>query len=178
LNEACTEEEDSTQSDIEIVPAISKDIEGIATVLRESFPGKAKYYKIRSWEHESKKILRSDKGWITFIAVHQGRIVGVLAARHLKTVTPTVRIEWIAVAKILQAEGHWKGSLRPPHEMDNHGVLRSTGENNSQGKDRRPELLQEARATLLWQGLDEKKNWGAERRIGPVGCRPQWEVKL
>ncbi|TDA39192.1 MAG: hypothetical protein DSO08_02830 [Candidatus Methanomethylicota archaeon] len=105
MNEACTEEEDSTQSDIEIVPAISKDIEGIATVLRESFPGKAKYYKIRSWEHESKKILRSDKGWITFIAVHQGRIVGVLAARHLKTVTPTVRIEWIAVAKSFRRRG-------------------------------------------------------------------------
>ncbi|MBC7112873.1 MAG: GNAT family N-acetyltransferase [Candidatus Methanomethyliales bacterium] len=105
MNEASSEEEESTQSNIEIVPAISKDIEGIATVLRESFPGKAKYYKIRSWEHESKKILRSDKGWITFIAVHQGTIVGVLAARHLKTINPTVRIEWIAVAKSFRQRG-------------------------------------------------------------------------
>ncbi|MDH5810642.1 MAG: GNAT family N-acetyltransferase [Candidatus Verstraetearchaeota archaeon] len=105
MNEACTSKEEITQSDIEMVPAIFKDIEGIATVLRESFPGKAKYYKIRSWEHESKKILRSDKGWITFIAVHQGEIVGVIAARHLKTINPTVRIEWIAVAKSFRQRG-------------------------------------------------------------------------
>ena len=97
--------EEDTRSNIEIVPAISKDVEGIAIVLRESFPGKAKYYKIRSWEHESKKILRSDKGWITFIAVHQGKIVGVVAARHLKTLHPTVRIEWIAVAKPFRQRG-------------------------------------------------------------------------
>ncbi|MCX8182348.1 MAG: GNAT family N-acetyltransferase [Candidatus Methanomethyliaceae archaeon] len=105
MNEAGMNEEEHTQSDVEIVPAIFKDIEGIATILRESFPGKAKYYKIRSWEHESKKILRSDKGWITFIAVHQGEIVGVVAARHLKTLNPTVRIEWIAVAKSFRQRG-------------------------------------------------------------------------
>jgi len=97
--------EECTQSDIEIVPAIFKDIEGIASVLRESFPGKAKYYKIRSWEHESKKILRSDKGWITFIALYRDKMVGVIAARHLKTKYPTVRIEWIAVAKSYRQRG-------------------------------------------------------------------------
>lgn len=97
--------EEGTQLDIEIVPAIFKDIEGIASVLRESFPGKAKYYKIRSWEHESKKILRSDKGWITFIALYRGKIVGVIAARYLKTKHPTVRIEWIAVAKSYRQRG-------------------------------------------------------------------------
>lgn len=86
-------------STISIVPAVLKDVEGIAAVLRECFPGKAKYYKIRSWEHESKKVLKSDRGWITLIAMHEGVVVGVIAARHLKTRYPTVRIEWLAVAE-------------------------------------------------------------------------------
>lgn len=88
-----------------IIPAILKDAEGIAAVLRESFPGKAKYYKIRSWEDESKKILRCNKGWITFIAVHRGNILGVIAACHLKTPCPTIRIEWLAVAESFRRKG-------------------------------------------------------------------------
>ncbi|MGQ9759574.1 MAG: GNAT family N-acetyltransferase [Candidatus Methanomethylicaceae archaeon] len=88
-----------------IIPAILKDAEGIAAVLRESFPGKAKYYKIRSWEHESKKVLRCDKGWITFIAVHRGDVVGMIAAHHLKTRCPTIRIEWLAVAESFRRKG-------------------------------------------------------------------------
>lgn len=97
--------EECDSSSIEIIPAISKDIESIASILRESFPGKAKYYKIRSWELESKKILRSDKGWITFIAVDRGEVAGIIAARHLKTKYPTVRVEWIAVAEHFRNRG-------------------------------------------------------------------------
>jgi hypothetical protein len=37
--------------------------------------------------------MRSHRGWITFIALEEGRVVGLIAARHLKNRgVPTIRI--------------------------------------------------------------------------------------
>lgn len=82
-----------------IVPAILKDVEGIANVLKESFPGDASYYKIRSWQNEAKKIIKCNKNWLSLIAISDNEVIGIIASRHLKTKpTPTVRIEWVAVS--------------------------------------------------------------------------------
>jgi len=89
-----------------IVPAILKDAEGIAQVLRESFPGDASFYRVRSWEREAKKIMRCDKGWMTFVAIQDGSAVGVIAARHLKhRAVPTIRIEWVGVSPSQRGKG-------------------------------------------------------------------------
>lgn len=66
--------------------------------MKDAFPGDASFYKVRSWETEAKKIMRCHRGWITFIAVEDGEVVGVIAARHLKCkAMPTVRMEWLRV---------------------------------------------------------------------------------
>ncbi len=87
------------QVDYVVVPAILKDSEGIAEVLRASFPGDASFYKIRSWSDEAKKVMRSHKNWLCLVAMREGDTIGVIACRHLKTKPiPTVRIEWLAVS--------------------------------------------------------------------------------
>ncbi|MCQ8891970.1 MAG: GNAT family N-acetyltransferase [Candidatus Methanosuratincola sp.] len=83
--------------EIRIVPALSRDIDSIALVLKASFPGEASYYKIKSWYCEAKRIIRCDKGWVCLVARKEREVVGVIAARCLKTEVPTVRIEWVAV---------------------------------------------------------------------------------
>lgn len=80
-----------------IVPALSRDLEEIARVLKESFPGEASYYKIKSWYSEAKRVIRCDRGWICLVAKREREVVGVIAARCLNTKIPTVRIEWLAV---------------------------------------------------------------------------------
>ena len=97
---------------ISIVPAILKDAEGIARILKDSFPGEASFYKVRSWETEAKRIMRCHRGWITFIALDGGEISGVVAARHLPHCpVSTIRIEWLAVDSDKRGKGIGKALI-------------------------------------------------------------------
>ncbi|MBC7120640.1 MAG: GNAT family N-acetyltransferase [Candidatus Methanosuratus sp.] len=84
-------------AEFKIVPALSRDVDSIASVLKASFPGEASYYKIKSWHSEAKRIIRCDKGWICLVSKKEREVVGVISARCLNTAIPTVRIEWVAV---------------------------------------------------------------------------------
>ncbi|MDI9643739.1 MAG: GNAT family N-acetyltransferase [Candidatus Verstraetearchaeota archaeon] len=88
---------DERAGGVRIIHAMARDVEEIASVLRDSFPGEASYYKIKSWYSEAKRIIRCDRGWICLVAKKDREVVGVIAARCLKTEIPTVRIEWLAV---------------------------------------------------------------------------------
>jgi GNAT superfamily N-acetyltransferase len=95
-----------------IVPAILKDAEGIARILKDSFPGEASFYRVRSWETEAKRIMRCHRGWITFIAIDNCKIVGVIAARHLPHCpVSTIRIEWLAVSPNTRGKGIGKALI-------------------------------------------------------------------
>lgn len=95
-----------------IVPAILKDAEGIALVFKNAFPGDASYYKVRSWELEAKKVMRCNKGWICFVALEHGKVVGIIAAKHQKTrKMPTLRIEWLAVDSSQRGKGLGKALI-------------------------------------------------------------------
>lgn len=100
------------QKNFAIVPAILKDAEGIAQVMRDSFPGDASYYKVGSWEREARKVMRCDKGWMTFVAIENGDVIGVIAARHLKNrAVPTMRIEWVGVHSSHRGKGIGKSLI-------------------------------------------------------------------
>jgi GNAT superfamily N-acetyltransferase len=95
-----------------IVPAILKDASGIAVVFRDAFPGDASHYRVRSWEREARKIMRCHMGWITFVAIEDGEVVGLIAARHLKTRSvPTIRIEWLGVHSSQRGKGLGKALM-------------------------------------------------------------------
>jgi GNAT superfamily N-acetyltransferase len=100
------------RADYAIVPAILKDAEGIAAVLRASFPGDANYYKVHSWGDEAKRVMRTNKNWLCLVAMSEGEIIGLVACRHLKTKPmPTVRIEWLAVSPDARGMGVGKSLL-------------------------------------------------------------------
>lgn len=91
---------------VAIVPAIAKDAPGIAAVLHDAFPGETSHYKVRSWGAEAEKLMRCHRGWISFVALERGEVVGLIAARHLKgRSVPTIRIEWLAVHPSHQGRG-------------------------------------------------------------------------
>ncbi len=98
--------------DYAIVPAILKDAEGIAAVLRASFPGDAAHYKVHSWGEEARQIMRTNKNWLCLVAMSEGEIIGLIACRHLKTKPlPTIRIEWLAVSPDARGMGVGKSLI-------------------------------------------------------------------
>jgi GNAT superfamily N-acetyltransferase len=115
------------RADFAVVPAILKDAEGIAEVLRASFPGDASFYKIRSWADEAKKVMRSHKNWLCLVAIHEANVIGVIACRHLNPKSiPTVRIEWLAVSPDARGKGVGKALIESLKQWVNDSFGKQT----------------------------------------------------